>query len=309
MTTDQKIIFIGSRKDIFSSILRKHGLNVLPRYKYQSRLAYRVRYLINLLHINTSLLSELHDDVKNAEADVVVLTGSLLYESFIKQLRKFYPSAIIKYCYPNIVKDNASLKPDILRKYNIQIYSWDPEDCRRYDLRYIKSFYEKDILELNKEFEYDLCFIGADKGRYKKIKEIEEYAEKLKLRSYMHVTPTYNCLSFLHSYYKKPIPYNKYLSVVSKSKCIIDFVCEGQSGTTMRTMEAIFSGQKLISNNPFLKQMDFYHPNNIYVMEDDNSNIDGIKDFLEKEPVPVKQEILNTYTFDYYYKTLLKDDD
>lgn len=307
MTTDQKIIFIGSQNDIFSLFLRKHGLNVLPSYKYQSRLAYRIRYLINLLHINTSLLSELHDDVKTAEADIVVLMGSLLYEPFIKQLRKLYPFTIIKYCYPNIVKDNASLRPDILRKYNIELYSWDPEDCRKFNLCKLKSCYENGIFELDKDFKYDLCFIGADKGRYRMIKEINEYAESKKLRTYIHVTPTYNFLRFLHSYYKKTISYTEYLSVVSKSKCIIDFVREGQSGTTMRTMEAIFSGQKLISNNVFLKQMDFYHPNNIFILTD--NNINEIEDFLNKEVVPIQREILATYTFDYWYKALIGNED
>lgn len=309
MSKEKKIIFIGSQTDIFALILKKHGRNIMPRYKYQSRIAYKLRYLFNIFHLKTSFLSDLHDDVLKSQADVIVVTGSLIYEPFIKRLKDAFPKASIKYCYPNVVDDFASLNPDVLKKYGIYVYSWDIEDCRKYNLRQLKSCYDGEILKLKSESEYDLCFIGADKGRYQRIKEIEDYAERNQLHTYIHVTSDYSFLSFIHSYYKKPIKYKKYLEIVSKSKCIIDFVRRGQSGTTMRTMEAIFSGQKLISNNPFLKQMDFYHPNNIYVLEDDNSNIDGIKDFLEKEPVPVNQEILNTYTFDYYYKTLLKDDD
>lgn len=41
----------------------------------------------------------------------------------------------------------------------------------------------------------------------------------------------------------------------------------------MRTMEAIFSGKKLISNNARLKEYTFYHPNNIFIVDKDNIDL------------------------------------
>ncbi|WP_288531061.1 hypothetical protein [uncultured Bacteroides sp.] len=307
MKNSNDIMFVGFPGSIFSSLLEKHGIFVISPYKYCTRYAYKVRFLLNWAHLKLGYLSELNDSILNYQAKVIIVEGSLIFEPFIKKLRESFPDATIKYLYPNIVADKASLHPDVLRKYGCKLYSWDIRDCLKYKLILTKSFYDKNILKLADRFDYDLCFIGTDKGRYATVKSIKNYADRNGLRFYMHVCPTFNFLRFLHSYYKKPLAYNDYLFVVSKSRCIIDFVRSGQSGTTMRTMEAIFSGQKIISNNDYLKKMDFFLPENIYILKD--GNFDGLKDFLLKETVPVDEAILKTYSFEYWYNHLMEDYD
>ena len=47
----------------------------------------------------------------------------------------------------------------------------------------------------------------------------------------------------------------------------MDYTHPGQTGFTMRTIEALGNGCKLITNNPLVKDADFYDPNNILVYE------------------------------------------
>lgn len=133
-------------------------------------------------------------------------------------------------------------------------------------------------------------------------KKLETYAIQNSLSYYIHITPTYNFLKFLHKDYKKSLNYSDYLKVISKSRCIVDFVQEGQSGTTMRTLEAIFSTKKIVSNNEYLKDMDFFHPNNIFIVK--GGSFDGLKQFLESDYMPISSDILKTYTFDYWIKQI-----
>lgn len=302
MTND--IIFICVGDSISSKMLLKHGETVLQAYRFQKRIAYRLRYFLHLLHIDKGLVFRLNPEITNCETNTFVIDGSLVYEPVIAQLRHNFPDSTIKYMYPNIVADKASMNPEVLRKYGCQVYSWDTEDCKKYGLTYSRACYDKDFLPSEKlMIEYDLCFIGADKGRYRLIKKLRDYAQVHGLLFYSRVCPNKNFLSWIHTYYAKPIPYQEYLDITHRSCCIVDFVQKGQSGTTMRTMEAIFSGEKLVSNNPYLKQMDFYHPANIFIVE--NDSYDGLEDFLKKETVPINPDILRRYQYEEWRKSIM----
>lgn len=305
MKTD--IIFICVGDSISSKILRKHGEVVFQAYRYQNRIAYRLRYLLHLLHIDEGRLFSLNPEIIKYETNTFAIVDSLVYEPIIAQLRHLFPNSTIKYLYTNIVACKASMNPNILRKYHCQLYSWDIQDCNKYDLIYQRSSYEEKLAVVGLPNKYDLCFIGVDKGRYKSIKALEEYSKKNGLRFFTHICANHNFLKWTHSYYKSPIPYEEYLAATMQSSCIVDFVQKGQSGTTMRTMEAIFLNKKLISNNPLLKEMDFYHPENIFIAEDDS--YEGLVSFLKTDMVPVEPEVLVRYTYPEWRKAILNTND
>lgn len=45
-------------------------------------------------------------------------------------------------------------------------------------------------------------------------------------------------------------------------------------------MEALFYNKKLITNNPEIRNFDFFHPNNIFILEQEN--LEEIPAFMEK---------------------------
>lgn len=299
------ILFICEGNTISSRLLLGHGETVLRAYKYQKRIISRLRYISHLLHLEKGQIFQLNPEITKFDAESIIIDGTLVYEPIIAQLRRQFPKSIIKYTYPNVVANKASMNPDVLRKYNCQLYSWDIEDCRKYKLVYTRSWYDKKMLP-TKPFciDYDLCFIGLDKGRYKMLKSLNDYSQKHGLRFYSHICANYNFLKWVRPYYDSPITYEEYLNITTHSNCIVDFVQEGQSGTTMRTMEAIFWGKKLISNNQFLRQMDFYIPDNIFIVE--NGSFEGLTDFLEKDVVPISPDILDRYRYEAWRKAIME---
>ena len=143
----------------------------------------------------------------------------------------------------------------------------------------------------------------SDETEAKLVKAIESRLINSGFKTYIHITPDYGFTKILHKDYKDKIPYKQYLEVVASSKCIIDFVQKGQVGTTMRTMEAIFSGKKLISNNARLKEYTFYHPNNIFIVDKDN--IDLIPHFFKTPYIFISEDILQKYSLENSIQTII----
>lgn len=280
--------------------LRNLGYNVIEPYKNKQRIDFRKRFLLHLLWLDNipffnsifDLNSEL---VKIQNPQIIIIMGSLIYEPFFHKLRNLFPSIPILYSYSNIVSDQASINPSVLKKYKIIGLSWDIDDCSKYGLKYQNPSIEPNLLNniSSDNIFYDVCFIGADKGRRKMVKEIDRIISNAGYRTYIHITPDYRFFRRLHKDYKDKISYNQYLKITSLSNCIIDLVQKGQVGTTMRTMEAIFNRKKLISNNERLKEYDFYNPDNIFIITKDN--IKNIPEFLRTPYIPIRDETLKKY--------------
>ena len=92
--------------------------------------------------------------------------------------------------------------------------------------------------------------------------------------------------------------YDKYLELLSESNCILDYNEKGQSGLTLRPMEALFLEKKLITNNKDIKNYDFYNPSNIFILGE--NNIEDIKEFINKPYEKVEQKIIDYYDFEQW---------
>lgn len=160
-------------------------------------------------------------------------------------------------------------------EYPFEKWSFDEQDCSQYHLRYNSTFYFKQILfEVQPSVKPDCCsvyFIGLDKGRRKLIGNIQE---KLRLMD-IHT----NFIVFDDNI-KERISFEKNLENISASNAILDLSQQNQSGLTVRVMESIFFGKKLITNNSLIGGQAFYHPDNIFIFGKDD--MDELKTFLLK---------------------------
>ena len=62
--------------------------------------------------------------------------------------------------------------------------------------------------------------------------------------------------------------YKEVIDIVKQSNCILEVVQEGQNGITLRTMEAVCYGKKLLTNNKNIVKYPFYDSKYISVFED-----------------------------------------
>ena len=89
------------------------------------------------------------------------------------------------------------------------------------------------------------------------------------------------------------IEYKEICRNIARSKAILEIVREGQSGATIRLMEALFFGKKLVTNNNLVKKEEFYNKENIFLLGD--RPLEELKEFLNGEFVPFAPELLNKY--------------
>jgi 1,5-rhamnosyltransferase len=71
----------------------------------------------------------------------------------------------------------------------------------------------------------------------------------------------------------------------------------GQTGVTLRIVESIVNGIKLITNNSRIEGYDFYSPDNIFILGKDN--LEDLPVFLDKPYKPLPSSLIEEYFVDF----------
>lgn len=177
-----------------------------------------------------------------------------------------------------------------------EIWTYDINDSRKYKIKFNTQFYNKELVndKCKVKEKYDIMFIGNNKGRNEIISRYKCEFDKLNLKSYIRVIDNY----------KENIKYEEYLNYLMESKALLEIVKEDVSGITLRALEGIFFGKKLITNNKFIKMYDFYNPNNIFILEDDN--LSNLKNFINSKYETIDKTIIDYYDFEEWVNRFYK---
>ncbi|SMB90481.1 hypothetical protein SAMN05660772_01528 [Pasteurella testudinis DSM 23072] len=108
-------------------------------------------------------------------------------------------------------------------------------------------------------------------------------------------------ITLLHSNQLKSFHDN--LLEARQSKVLLDFVINAHHGLSFRAFEALGHDKKLITTNGDIIDYDFYHPNNIFILNE--NNIDELPDFLAKPFYNIEQKIKEKYSFGNWIKYVL----
>ena len=194
--------------------------------------------------------------------------------------------------------------PDISKFKRVKFCSFDILDCKKYGFTYIEQFYY-DNLQIPQEarVEQDVFYISNDRGRIDQIHWINEQLTGRGLKCNIRVVRDDSSQGKEDSLYVlSGIPYTNVLKEVSKSRMILEVICNGQTGPSLRVMESIFFRKKLITTNKAIRQYDFFHPSNIYIVED--TRLEGLQNFLESEYVDLPDSILQKYKISHWINRL-----
>lgn len=202
--------------------------------------------------------------------DTVILADTGNSFNVARYIHKQWPSKRIIIWYRNSVSAAMITTDDFDRSY-CELWSFDKADCNKFYMKYNPQFYMKNMNYSKSKIVQDAFFVGQDKGRLFILKDIEK---GLKAAGYR----TKFCIVGVNS---KRMTYGQILDEISKSNVIVDVQSEGQSGITLRPMEALFYNKKLITNSPEIKQLDFYNANNVFVWGEDP--MEKLNDFLISE--------------------------
>ena len=150
-------------------------------------------------------------------------------------------------------------------------------------------------------------FVGLDwENRREKINKFVQFAveSNFSLNFYLQEFEKNENKNPNIKYIKTRITFAENLEFVQKSDILVDFVDPRQVGLSIRFFEGMYYKKKVITDNKMVKNYDFYHPNNIFVLE---NNYQDIHDFLKTPYYEISEEIVKKYGFSGWIRKIIKD--
>lgn len=154
--------------------------------------------------------------------------------------------------------------------------SYDKNDCQEFGFQYLgPNIYSKMTDVKPNVNNSELYFIGRNKaGRNEKVLNFYERCiiENILTNFYLIDNPRNIRKNHLHNqkgliFDCRDIPYEEVISEVLATNCILEFVAKGQKAQTARYYEAVCYNKKLLTNNPSVKDLQFYDPRYIQYFE------------------------------------------
>ena len=189
-------------------------------------------------------------------------------------------------------------------------FCFDSEDEKN-KIKPITNFYFDCIEPAYKEFNHQkpqLYFVGLYwENREEKIDRfIERMSNKhVELNIFIQYYHKNEIKNPKIKYIKNRITFLENLKNVEKADVLLDFVDPVHNGLSIRFFEGMYYQKKVITDNVMVKNYDFYHPNNIFVLE--NDNYEKIDEFLKIPYQEISEEIVKKYGFSNWLKEIIKD--
>lgn len=240
--------------------------------------------------------------------DVLVIKGEALTVEAIRRLQKALPDARFTIyfwdSYGNMPKDS-------FRKVALfdRALTFDPLDAVT-DNRLIYRplfFVEEQVNFPAVEQDIDLLFFGtAHDDRYSIVKRIErELPNGVRFAQVLYIPSKgiyYFRRCFDPAFWRAkrdefiftPLSKRNIMELVARARAVVDIERVVQTGYTMRSIETMAAGRKIISTNARMVDADFYHENNVAVIDRRKPRVDP--GFLESPFVMPKRPVWQKYT-------------
>lgn len=286
-----------------------------PKYKRARQIKNPLMKLFNNLYLRKYKGINLKDklegkalinDLKKLEFDIFFkITPMYLPENTMQYLKKRGVICISHHWDSSRKLENCNF--ELEKKYFNKISSFDKTDVKKYKINYLPNFYIKNYTEAE-SIKYDIYSLMAKSGdkRDKLIYEIAKNCQKnnIKINFTIYDSEALNEENDIVQTISKPIRFNKMLKEQSKSKVILELCHSLNRGYTFRTFDCIGMKKKLITNNKDIINEDFYNPNNILVIDEDN--IDIPKEFIDSPYEELPKEIYEKYSLENWIKQVLE---
>lgn len=211
------------------------------------------------------------DDVKqiirksNVSFVFIINEASIRFQNvnLVSFLKRHFVNSKVVYFFPDKVSmyskwiNNFSFST-FVEKFDF-IYTYNAIDASTYSI----SLCPPVLLDFGispSNFEYDVFFLGKDKGRLKELLYLYDFL----------TGKGFSCLFIINDVdvdtmvfrsgivYNKTVSYQQNIDYVKKSKAIINILQPGSDGITLRDKEAIALNKVLITNSEYIKKFDFY---------------------------------------------------
>lgn len=231
---------------------------------------------------------------------LIIIFSDIKSVSIFKDIRDHGYTGKLCFYYRDPVL-RKKYRPNDIRNLHADVFlsSFDSSDAERYDMFFNSQFFFKELAVKQESILYDAVSITSDRGRIDSILSTKKLLDEEGLNSYFYILKDkhkrYGDSNLSSILYNTPLSYEKILSLNRRSRAIVEINATGQIGLTNRAMESLFMKKKLITNNLAIQNLDFYHPDNIYIIGYDQRLI---RDFLRIPYNSIVQKYMNYYDFD-----------
>ncbi len=197
------------------------------------------------------------------------------------------------------------------------VFSFDKSDCDKYGFRFLSLFYCEEYVYKKETKKYDISCIGFwHSDRVYVLNRLLEILEESKYNWYLLLSTAKIHLlkekilqrkkSEIPDYIMaKQLSIKENAEILKESLATVDIPHESQNGLSMRVFEALAANTKIITTNENIKRYDFYHEDNVCIINRENPKIP--KEFLKTPFVPINREIVEKYSIESWVKSIFAD--
>lgn len=325
MKMQKTIIFGAPDKGFISEKIIKNlqflGFNVVnicfdQNYTYKSKTDQIKNFLSKTFLNDKSVKKKLRfaEEKANIEEKLSQLHHKADYAFIIRP--DVYPKEFLKYlkgkCNEMIGYQWDGMKrfPDVQKyvQYFDRFFVFDEADVRQNQLPLTNFYFDYETPSTKNFNPKSVYFVGNYfKNRVNYLDQIADRIKKNHLESNIMILS--NKKQVIEKYkntainiIQEPITFERNLELVNESGILIDVSSGVHNGLSFRTFEALGSDKKLITSNKSIRNYDFYDPNNIFIVE--NEDMDGFEDFLAAE-YRINQQLKEKYSFTNWIKYVL----
>ncbi|REC47077.1 hypothetical protein [Chryseobacterium pennipullorum] len=311
--------------DLFLENLQKEGFETylitdkVSKFRYKGAESVKNFFIKNILRnkdykqglVNQHFYDTLSENLLAIKGEldyILVIRPDNFPIPFIKNLKK-RTKQLIAYQWDGIEKF-----PEIKNYFNLfDTFFCFEKVASQPNIRPITNFYFDHIPPADKKYNTEkpvLYFVGLYwKSREEKIDRFIEEVSGLSvefsifIQYFRHQEPEKKN-DRIH-YIQDRISFQENLELVKNSDVLLDFVDPLHNGLSIRFFEGMYYHKKVITDNIMVKNYDFYHPDNIFVVENDNYK--NIEQFLKTPYSELPDEIVKKYGFSNWIQEIIKD--
>lgn len=297
----EQIRFIMPLHGFYNQLIQRSGYDIKNPYKGNSLLFRPFREIHFRLRFPHQSIWFNKENITSKK--YIIVFEPLITGEYLSWLHNVNPNGRIILFYIN--KINQKNSPDNFRYKWLEMWTCDRSDSEKYNINlYDRPAYFKAFKVKKQKSQFDIFYVGKDKGRIGELLKIEKSFNSKGLSTYFHIVAEKRYQLHKDKRYKPFMSYDEVLDNIGKCKAILHLVNGGQIGITMRVMESLVHKVKLITDCKELKNYDFYDPNNIFILGEDNLN--DLVEFIESPYQEVSSSLFNQMYFEDMIEYIIK---